>query len=155
MDDSYEKTYKSIKKANRWVAYICISFLISLAFGAYKGIRAFGGKDIYTITGVDITKAVSSQESNTMLSKVTSTYSQYGVKVLEDDYYITQYKNSKFKKTSAKDTNTSDNSFVYFYDEKGNIIFTLVNANLIKGYYYLIPGEFKSYEGLQLYKKVE
>ena len=71
------------------------------------------------------------------------------------DYYITQYQDSKFKKTSAKDDNKSDNSFIYFYDDKGKVIFTIVNANLLKDYYYLVPGEFESYTGLQLYKKVE
>ncbi len=155
MDDSYEKTYKSIKKANKWVIYVFISLLITAVCTLFKDVRAIGGKDIKTITGVDITTAVKSQESNTMLSKVTSTYSQYGVKVLEDDYYITQYQDSKFKKTSAKDDNKSDNSFIYFYDDKGKVIFTIVNANLLKDYYYLVPGEFESYTGLQLYKKVE
>ena len=42
-----------------------------------------------------------------------------------------------------------------YYDDNGNVIFTLVTADLIRNYYYLVPGNFTSYDGLQLYQMVE
>ena len=155
MDGSYESTYRSVKKANKWATYAFISLLITSLIGAFNGIKAKGGATIYSITGVDITHAAKAEEKNTALSKFTSMYSEYGVQLVNNDYYIQYYKNAKFKKTNGKDNNTSDNSFVYYYDDSGNVIFTLINADLIKNYYYLIPGNFTSYDGLQLYQMVE
>jgi hypothetical protein len=155
MDGSYESTYRSVKKANKWVAYAFISLLITSIISAFNGIKAIGGKTIYSLTGIDITQAARAEESNTALIKFTSIYSEYGVKLISNDYYIHYYKNAKFKKSNGKDNNTSDNSFVYYYDDKGNVIFTLVTADLIRNYYYLVPGKFTSYDGLQLYRMVE
>ena len=40
MDGSYESTYRSVKKANKWATYAFISLLITSLIGAFNGIKA-------------------------------------------------------------------------------------------------------------------